>query len=133
MLVVRVEPVVLAKPGEYLAGIGYALGAAFLYAICSIVTKQLKGTPPHLIALLHVALRESWCVAPFVDFRHLPSTPNHWADLRRARRGRTPTTMYVLLYGAIQKLPTAVIGALSFIYPVVAIICQGSGSRSDNA
>jgi drug/metabolite transporter (DMT)-like permease len=28
----------------------------------------------------------------------------------------------VLLYGAIQKLPTAVTGALSFIYPVVAII-----------
>jgi drug/metabolite transporter (DMT)-like permease len=30
--------------------------------------------------------------------------------------------MYVLLYGAIQKLPTALTGALSFIYPVVAII-----------
>jgi drug/metabolite transporter (DMT)-like permease len=29
--------------------------------------------------------------------------------------------MYVLLYGAIQKLPTAMTGALSFIYPVVAI------------
>jgi EamA-like transporter family. len=30
--------------------------------------------------------------------------------------------MYVLLYGAIQKLPTSMTGALSFIYPVVAII-----------
>ena len=30
--------------------------------------------------------------------------------------------MYVLLYGAIQKLPTAMTGALSFIYPVVAIV-----------
>ncbi len=30
--------------------------------------------------------------------------------------------MYVLLYGAIQKLPTATIGALSFVYPVVAIV-----------
>jgi len=29
--------------------------------------------------------------------------------------------MYVLLYGAIQKLPTALTGALSFIYPIVAI------------
>ena len=30
--------------------------------------------------------------------------------------------MYVLLYGAIQKLPTALTGALSFIYPVAAIL-----------
>ncbi len=30
--------------------------------------------------------------------------------------------MYVLLYGAIQKLPTAITGALSSIYPVVAIL-----------
>ncbi len=29
--------------------------------------------------------------------------------------------MYILLYGAIQKLPTNLVGALSFIYPVVAI------------
>lgn len=30
--------------------------------------------------------------------------------------------MYQLLYSAIQKLPTPLIGALSFIYPLVAII-----------
>jgi drug/metabolite transporter (DMT)-like permease len=30
--------------------------------------------------------------------------------------------MYVLLYGAIQKLPTSLTGALSFIYPIVAIL-----------
>lgn len=119
-LVVRVEPAVLAKPGEYIEGIGYALGAAFLYAICSIVTKQLKGTPPHLIALLHVALGII-VLAPFVDFQHPPSTPNHWADLVVLGVVNTGI-MYVLLYGAIQKLPTAVTGALSFIYPVVAII-----------
>ncbi|MNQ48013.1 EamA-like transporter family protein [compost metagenome] len=29
--------------------------------------------------------------------------------------------MYVLLYGAIQKLPTALTGALSFVYPIAAI------------
>jgi drug/metabolite transporter (DMT)-like permease len=39
--------------------------------------------------------------------------------------------MYVLLYGAIQKLPTAMTGALSFIYPVVAIIvdCVAFGQK----
>jgi drug/metabolite transporter (DMT)-like permease len=30
--------------------------------------------------------------------------------------------MYILLYGAIQKLPTTLTGALSFIYPVAAIL-----------
>ena len=30
--------------------------------------------------------------------------------------------MYVLLYGAIQKLPIHLTGALSFIYPVAAIL-----------
>ena len=120
VLVVRVEPAVLAKPGEYLEGIGYALGAAFLYAICSIVTKRLTGTPPHLIALLHVSLGIIM-LAPFVDFGHLPTTPNHWLDLIVLGVVNTGI-MYVLLYGAIQKLPTAMTGALSFIYPVVAIV-----------
>ena len=30
--------------------------------------------------------------------------------------------VYILLYGAIQKLPTSLSGALSFIYPAVAIL-----------
>lgn len=30
--------------------------------------------------------------------------------------------MSTLLYGAIQKIPTALVGALSFIYPAVAIV-----------
>lgn len=30
--------------------------------------------------------------------------------------------MYVLLYGAIQRLPTHMTGALSFIYPIGAIV-----------
>ena len=29
--------------------------------------------------------------------------------------------MYMLLYSAIQKLPTALTGALSFVYPIAAI------------
>jgi drug/metabolite transporter (DMT)-like permease len=30
--------------------------------------------------------------------------------------------MYILLYGAIQRLPTHLTGSLSFIYPIVAIV-----------
>lgn len=119
VMVVRVEPAVLAMPGQYLEGIGYALGAAFLYAISSIVTKRLKGTPPHLIALLHVSLGIAM-LAPFVRFDQLPAAHSGWIDLVVLGVVNTGL-MYVLLYGAIQKLPTAMTGALSFIYPVVAI------------
>lgn len=120
VFVVKVEPSVLALPGEYLEGIGLALGAALCYAVSSIITKRLAGTPPHLIALIQVALGAAMLM-PFVDFHALPRTAGPWANL--ATLGIVNTgLMYVLLYGAIQKLPTAMTGALSFIYPVVAII-----------
>ena len=45
----------------------------------------------------------------------------HWAQIVTLGIVHTGI-MYVLLYGAIQKLPTAMTGALSFIYPVVAIV-----------
>ena len=120
VMVVRVEPAVLAMPGRYLEGIAYALGAAFLYAISSIITKRLKDTPPHLIAMLHVLLGIAM-LAPFARFDAAPVTVGGWACLIVLGIMNTGL-MYVLLYGAIQKLPTATTGALSFIYPVVAIV-----------
>ena len=117
--VVRVPPAVLAVPGEYLHGIALALGAAFLYAVSSIVTKHLKGTPPHLLALLQLGVGIV-LLAPFAQFDALPSSPRQWLDLVVLGVVNTGV-MYVLLYGAIQKLPVAMTGALSFVYPVVAI------------
>ena len=119
VLVVKVEPAVLAVPGEYLEGVALAVGAAFLYAVSSIITNHLKGTPPHLIALIQVGLGVLM-LAPFVHFDALPASGAQW--LKLATLGIVNTgVMYVLLYGAIQKLPTAMTGALSFVYPVVAI------------
>ncbi|ALX13248.1 multidrug DMT transporter permease [Burkholderia cepacia JBK9] len=120
VFVVRVEPAVLAVPGAYLEGVALSLGAAFLYAISSIVTKHLKGTPPHLLALLQAGLGIV-LLAPFAHFGTLPATAGQWLDLIVLGVVNTGL-MYVLLYGAIQKLPTAMTGALSFVYPVVAIV-----------
>ncbi|WP_341313431.1 DMT family transporter [Paraburkholderia sp. IMGN_8] len=120
VFVVKVEPAVLAVPGQYLVGVAYAVGAAAMYAVSSIITKRLKGTPPHLIALIQVALGVVM-LAPFVRFDALPTTGMHWLELIVLGVVNTGI-MYVLLYGAIQKLPTSMTGALSFIYPVVAII-----------
>lgn len=105
--------------GDYLAGIALALGAAFLYAIAALIIKRLKDVPPHLMALIQVATG-AVLLAPLVPWNSLGVASNAWAALVTLGVVHTGL-MYVLLYGAIQKLPTALTGALSFIYPIAAI------------
>ena len=103
---------------NYLLGIALALGAALLYALAALIVKRLAGTPPHLIALVQL-LSGILMLAPLASYQ-LPEQPQAWASL--AALGILHTgVMYMLLYSAIQKLPTALTGALSFIYPVAAI------------
>ncbi|MDQ0318593.1 drug/metabolite transporter (DMT)-like permease [Pararhizobium capsulatum DSM 1112] len=105
---------------DYLVGILLALGAAFFYALAAVAAKRLKGTPPHLIALIQV-VTGTLMLAPLANFSDLPTSLAVWSSL--ATLGIVHTgLMYVLLYGAIQKLPTHLTGALSFLYPVVAIL-----------
>jgi drug/metabolite transporter (DMT)-like permease len=105
---------------DYLAGIALALGAALLYAVAALIIKRLTGTPPHLIALIQVATG-ILLLAPWANFSALPRQPEAWASLLTLGMIHTGV-MYVLLYSAIQRLPTAVTGALSFIYPIAAIL-----------
>lgn len=116
--------IVQTKPGgdgnDYLIGIAMALGAAFFYAVAAVVAKKLKGIPPHLIALIHVVVG-TIMLAPLANWSVLPSGAGTWATLGTIGVVHTGL-MYILLYGAIQKLPTTLTGALSFIYPVVAIL-----------
>ena len=101
-------------------GVLMALGAAALYAVAAFTTKKLTGTAPHLIALVHVGVG-SLMLLPFVLGRPLPSEPRAWVAF--AAMGLLYTgLMYILLYGAIQKLPTILTGALSFIYPLMAML-----------
>lgn len=109
-----------APRGDYLFGILLALAAALLYAFAALIVKRLQGTPPHLIALIQVGTGVLM-LAPLANLAELPRDVAPWASL--ATLGIVHTgLMYVLLYGAIQKLPTALTGALSFIYPVAAIL-----------
>ncbi|MNP40675.1 EamA-like transporter family protein [compost metagenome] len=105
---------------EYLVGIALALGAAFLYAIAALIIKHLSGTPPHLIALIQVATGVM-LLAPWVKLGGVPGEPSALASLVTLGMVHTGL-MYVLLYSAIQRLPTALTGALSFIYPIAAIL-----------
>lgn len=104
---------------DYLTGIALALGAALLYAIAALIIKRLKAVPPHLMALIQVTTG-ALLLAPLVPWNSLPATTSAWGALVTLGVVHTGV-MYVLLYGAIQKLPAALTGALSFIYPIAAI------------
>ena len=120
LLIVQGKPDAGAAHGDYLAGIALALGAAFCYALAALIAKRLKGVAPHLIAMIHV-LVGTVLLLPMTLGADLPSGALPWATL--ATMGVVHTgVMYILLYGAIQKLPTHLTGALSFIYPIVAIL-----------
>jgi drug/metabolite transporter (DMT)-like permease len=118
--------IVASKPStgpvatDYMSGIALSLGAAFFYALASIITKQLKGTAPQFIALIQVCTG-AVLLAPFAELGALPETVDVWTILVTLGVVHTGI-MYILLYGAIQKLPTHLTGSLSFIYPVAAII-----------
>ena len=105
---------------DYLVGIALALGAALLYAVAALIIKRLSGTSPHLIALVQVCTG-ILLLAPWANVGGLPTEVPALASLITLGVVHTGV-MYVLLYSAIQRLPTALTGALSFIYPIAAIL-----------
>lgn len=120
LLVVQVEPQVLLAPGAYLTGIAFALGAAFLYALFSLITKQLTSIPPQRLARLQLVLG-TVILAPLLGWSHLPTTAFPWGLLLVLGVVHTGF-MYALLYSALRRLPTSATAALSFIYPIAAIL-----------
>jgi drug/metabolite transporter (DMT)-like permease len=119
--------IVLTKPsaaylagGNYVLGIAMALLASLGWAVAAITTKRLMGVPPQLIALIHV-MSGMLMFAPMVSWANPPSDAATWTML--ATLGIVHTgIMYALMYAAVQRLPTDLQGALSFIYPVIAIM-----------
>lgn len=119
--------IVTSKPGTdgpdstYLAGVLMAFGAAFFYAVAAGITKRMKQVPPHLLVLVQLAVG-TVVLAPFASTTTGAAPDlNAWGFL--ATIGVVHTgLMATLLYGALQKISTSLVGALSFIYPVVAIV-----------
>lgn len=103
---------------DYLLGIALALAAALLYAVAALIVKRLSGISPYLIALIQL-LVGVLMLAPLASYQ-LPQQTEAWASLLALGVVHTGL-MYMLLYSAIQSLPTALTGALSFVYPVAAI------------
>jgi drug/metabolite transporter (DMT)-like permease len=120
LMVAQIEAGGLSWTGGYMIGLAQALGAAFLYAVASIVVKRLKGLPPHVIALVQAVLG-TLMLLPVADFASLPTAFAPWGCLLALGVVHTGI-MYIFLYSALQKLPTPVIAVLSFTYPAVAIL-----------
>ncbi|HEX7747990.1 MAG TPA: DMT family transporter [Bordetella sp.] len=120
LLIVQSRPDAAAAQGGYLLGILLALGAAFFYALAALLAKKLKEVPPHLIALIQVGVGIA-TLSPLALYAGWPGGAAVWGLLATIGAVHTGLT-YILLYGAIQRLPTSLTGALSFIYPIVAIV-----------
>ncbi|MGB3423492.1 MAG: DMT family transporter [Castellaniella sp.] len=120
LLIVQAQPDADTGGGDYLLGIGMALGAAFFYALAALITKMLKGVPAHLIALVQVCVG-TVLLLPMALHSSEAMAPSSWALLVTLGIVHTGF-MYILLYSAIQRLPTPMTGTLSFIYPVVAFL-----------
>ncbi|WP_406373803.1 DMT family transporter [Streptomyces sp. NBC_00647] len=120
ILVSGVSPADFANGGSYLTGVGQALLAALLYGLSTLVTKRITGVRPHLIALVQVLVGIP-LLLPFADFGAMRGTGADWGWLVGLGIVHTGL-MYVLMYAAYAKLPTAKIAVLAFTYPAVAMV-----------
>ncbi|MBI6910345.1 DMT family transporter [Pseudomonas sp. SIMBA_059] len=120
MLIVSAKSSGQATGANYVLGVCLALASAFFYAVAAAITKRLKDLPAHLIVLIQMVVGVL-VLAPFVDFSRVDTVEGAWTYLIIIGVVHTGL-MSTLLYSAIQKIPTALVGALSFIYPIVAIL-----------
>ncbi|WP_447892533.1 DMT family transporter [Pseudomonas marginalis] len=120
MLIVSAKGRGQATGADYVLGVCLALASAFFYAVAAAITKRLKDLPAHLIVLIQMVVGVL-VLAPFVDFTGGETLKDAWTYLIIIGVVHTGL-MSTLLYSAIQKIPTALVGALSFIYPIVAIL-----------
>lgn len=105
----------------YLLGIGQALLAAFLYALAAIAARKLKGTPPALIAFLQLIVG-AVLLFPFANLSIIISPNFSTGTISTVLLGVLHTgIMYLLLYGAIQKIEAWRVASISFLYPAIAI------------
>ncbi|NRF25365.1 DMT family transporter [Vibrio coralliilyticus] len=105
---------------QILFGLLLALGAALLYTVTTLLTKEVSQVSPSVIALVQVSVGVV-LLLPMVDWSALPKVPVQWGALLTLGLVNTGF-MYVIMYDAFQKLTTHLIAILSFVYPVTALV-----------
>ncbi len=99
-------------------GIFFALTAAFLYAVTTLIVKSLTDAKPHVITLGQVLIG-SVVFYPLAEFVKTP-TSEQWFYLVMLGFAHTGVA-YIFLYSSFQKLNVDRIAVLCFLYPVVAL------------
>jgi len=104
---------------NYLLGIASTLTGALAYAGVTLTTKSMRGTPPHLTALVH-CMTGTLLLGAFSTIPAGGPSAAQWGWL--GTLGLVPTAMaYVMIYGATPRMETAAIAVLTFIYPAAAV------------
>ena len=110
-----------AVDARWFLGIALTLIASLLYAISTILAKQLGGQRPEVTALCQT-LTGVVLLAPFAGFS-IPLSAWGWlVGIGLLHTG----VAYVLMYAAYTRLSTPAIAILTFIYPLVAILIDWS-------
>ncbi|MEZ8131486.1 DMT family transporter [Enterovibrio norvegicus] len=104
----------------FMLGVLLSISAACLYAITTLITRQLKHIKPHLIATIQLSIGALilFVIAPLDD---VPVAGEHWYWLLALGLLHT-CIMYIFMYSAFQKLETSMLAVLAYIYPVVAVL-----------
>ncbi len=101
-------------------GVALACAAAFLYAIATLVTRRLKHLPSAQIAVVQMAVGTA-VLMPIAWPAMGPLDARGWLAVLTLGLVHT-AFMYTIMYAAFQRLPAQSIAALSFIYPLVALL-----------
>ncbi|MBB2191279.1 DMT family transporter [Gluconacetobacter azotocaptans] len=104
-----------------LIGVTLALLAAAAYALITLITKGIRNQRAEITTFWQLATG-AVLLAPFANYSHLPGW-SAWGWIVGA--GVILTGLcYALMFKAYPHLSTATISSLTFIYPLVAILCD---------
>lgn len=120
-LLAAIGPQRLLQPGgDYLAGIGCALGGALLYAAVTILAKRAADVPGPTLTLVQCLVGIPLLA---VSGPTMPGDIGAASFAWLAGIGLVHTGLvYALVYGALPSLGTPAIAALTFLYPAAAVL-----------
>lgn len=133
VLAIGFDPELSGDPRRILVGAALGLGSAFLYACAVIAAKGVRATRPEVLTATH-ALIGAVVLYPLTALspEAIPAASWPWlAGLGIFHTG----LVYVLMYAAYPRLPSATIAVLTFVYPVTALLSDATvfGTRITTA
>ncbi|PCI86754.1 MAG: EamA family transporter [Hyphomicrobiales bacterium] len=120
LLIIELDLEQISFSNDEFLGMLMALAVGFLYAVATLVVKQVKHLKSELVAFVQISLGVLF-LWPLVDFGHLSISGYQWLNILALGFLNT-FVMYIIMYRAFAKLDVSIISVLVFIYPVVAIL-----------